>query len=365
MKFVLTTIWWVESIAKKEIERCGGKIENVFDRIITFSWKKNLMVRLNLWSRVWNKLYILLEEKENLDSFDDFFSVVENIDFKKYFTKNYPILVNATSVRSKLFATQTLQKLGKKAIVNSLVWEWKKYDEDFWLPKIEIFVLLVDDKLRVLLNTSWEALHKRWYREESWEAPIKESLASALVLLSSWKFSDNFYDLFCWSWTIAIEALMIAKNIAPWLKRDFAFEELNLIEKDIILKEKEEARKKEFNWKYNIFASDIDEKMIEIAKRNAKNAWLEDEINFSVKDFREMEDLKWTLVSNPPYWDRLQPEDLKSIYNNIDKMFRKSPELKWGIISSFMEFDDLITKEDYKKRKLYNWWEKCYFWRRK
>jgi putative N6-adenine-specific DNA methylase len=107
--------------------------------------------------------------------------------------------------------------------------------------------------------------------------------------------------------------------------------------------------------------------MIELAKDNAAKAWLAWEINFETKDFKDLLDKKliWTLVSNPPYWERLKEEDLKWMYNNIDKLFRLNPEL-WGwIISSYMEFDKLVKKGIYKKRKLYNWGEKCYFWRRK
>lgn len=160
---------------------------------------------------------------------------------------------------------------------------------------------------------------------------------------------------------------MIAKNIAPWLKRAFAYEKLKLIDWETSENERALARKKTFDWDYRIFASDLDEEMVELAKENAARAGLVWEINFEKKDFRELLDkeLSWTLVSNPPYWERLKDENMKSLYNNIDKLFRINPDL-WGwIISSYMEFDDLVKKDTYKKRKLYNWWEKCYFWRKK
>lgn len=367
-KFVLTTIAWVESIAKKEIEKQGWIIEEVNDRLITFSWETALMARVNLWSRVWNKLYLLLEEAKDIKDFDSLFDLVWSIGWRKYFKKNYPIVVKATSIRSELFSTPTIQKIGKKAIVNSLnknSWELIKEDQD--LEKIEILILIIDNKARILLNTSWNALHMRWYRTNAWEAPIKESLAAALVLLSNWKFKENFYDPFCWSWTIAIEALMIAKNIAPWLKRAFAYEKLWLIQWEESENERILARTKTYSSKYNIFASDMDPEMIEIAKLNARNAWLEDEIEFRVKEFSEYlnEELIWTLVSNPPYWERMKPENIKWLYNNIDQLFRLNPKLKWWIISSYMDFDLQIKQDNYKKRKLYNWGEKCYFWMRK
>lgn len=367
MKFVLSTIAWVESIAKKEIEKQGGKIEEVTDRLITFSGPIELMPRVNYWSRVGNKLYMLMAEADDVKDFDTLFDVVKSVNWKQIFKKNFPIVVNTTSIRSELFAERTIQSIWKKAIVKSLVWENGTVKEDAELQKAEILILIIDNKVRVLLNTSGNALHMRGYRTEAWEAPIKESLAAALVLLSNWRFKENFYDPFCGSWTIAIEALMIAKNIAPWLKRAFAFEKLWLIDWETSENERALARKKTFDGDYHIYASDIDQEVIEISKENATRAWLAWEINFEQKDFKEYLDkeLSWTLVSNPPYWERLKEDDLRWMYNNIDKLFRLNPELWGGIISSFMEFDSLVKKDTYKKRKLYNGWEKCYFWRRK
>lgn len=369
MKFVLTTIAGVESIAKKEIERQDWKIENVIDRLITFSWPIELIPRINFWSRVGNKMYLLLEEQENVIDFDHMFKIIESIDWKKYFKKDFPIVVKSSSVRSELFATRTIQSLWKKAIVKSLVWENWIVNEDDNLEKLEVLILLVDNKLRVLLNTSGQALHMRWYRTEAWEAPIKESLAASLVLLANWKFKENFYDPFCGSWTIPIEALMIAKNIAPWLKRRFAFHDLWLVDQNITAAERERAKQKEFSWDYKMYASDIDPEMVEIAKQNAQRAGVGWEINFETKNFLDYAsgetEIKWTLVSNPPYWERLEEKDLKWMYNNIDKIFRINTELNWWIISSYLDFDSLIKKENYKKRKLYNWWEKCYFWKKK
>lgn len=367
MKFVLSTIAWVESIAKKEIEKQWGKIENIVDRLITFSGEKNLIARVNFWSRVGNKLYLLLAEEENVTDFDSMFDIIKDINWKRYFKKDFPIVVKSSSVRSELFSARTIQSLWKKAIVKSLVWERWVVNEDENLEKMEILVLLIDNKLRILLNTSGKALHMRGYRTQAWEAPIKESLAAALVLLSNWRFKNNFYDPFCGSWTIPIEAYMIAKNIAPWLKRAFAYERLWLLDWESSENERALARKKTFEWDYSIFASDIDPEIVELAKENAARAWIAWEINFEQKDFKEYidKDLYGTLVSNPPYWERLKDEDLRSLYNNIDKLFRTNKNL-WGwVISSYMEFDEQIKKDDYKKRKLYNGWEKCYFWRRK
>ncbi|ATU05758.1 hypothetical protein BKN14_04975 [Candidatus Gracilibacteria bacterium HOT-871] len=366
MKFVLSTIAGVESIAKKEIEKVGGKIEQTTDRIITFSGDIDLMVKVNLWSRVGNKLYILLAEEDDVTDFEYFFEIIKKISFKKYFKNNNPIIVKSSSTRSELFSPRTMQSLCKKAIVDSLVGKGNIYNEDEKSEPIEILALLVDNKLRVMLNTTGEALHKRGYRTEAGEAPIKESLAAALVLLSGWKFRENFYDFFCGSGTIPIEALMIAKNIAPGLKRSFAFERLGLVQSEVIENEKKLAKNKEFSGEYKIFASDIDEQLLEIAKKNAKKAGFDGQIMFEKKNFTDYlgKDLTGTLVSNPPYGERLKSDNLEAMYNSIDKIFRKNKNLNGGIISSFLEFDNLVKRNFYKKRKLYNGGELCYFWKK-
>lgn len=367
MKFALSTIAGLESLGKKEIEKCGGKIEKTIDRLITFSGEKELMIDVNLWSRIGNKLYLVLWEYENVTDFDAFFDAVSDIDFSDYTKNNNPIMVKATSIRSELFATRTIQSLGKKAIVTSLVWEGNTYHEDNTQEPVEILFLFINDELKVLLNTSWEALHKRGYRKDAGEAPMKENIAAALVLFSNWRCKEPFYDVFCGSGTIPIEAAMIAKNRAPGLWREFAFERLWLVSEELVAERRLKAKNKEFSWEYKIIASDIDKEVLEIARKNAKKAGVENDIQFSQKNIWDYFEKKihWTLVSNPPYWLRLQPENLKHLYNNIDKLFRVNPELKWWVISSFFEFDSLIHQNDYKKRKLYNGAEKCYFWKRK
>ncbi len=368
-KYILSTIAWVESIAKKEIERQGWKIIEVNDRSVEFEGDSKTMVRVNLWSRVGNKVYQVLEESGRIDDFDKLYDLVSKIDFKKYFHHDYPIIVKAKSINSKLTATPSIQKIVKKAIIDSITDKsGDKVIEDRELEKFEIMVIIINDKAKILLNTSGEALHKRWYRTETWDAPIKESLAAALVLLSGWRFKQNFYDIFCGSGTIAIEAAMIAKNIAPWLDRYFAFENLVLVDKKLVTEELELAKTKSFEGDYKIIASDIDEKVLELARENAKNAWVSDMISFENKKFEDYlgEELKWTLVSNPPYWERLKVDFLDDLYKNIDKLLWKNPELSGWVITSYFEwFDKIIRLSNYKKRKLYNGWEKCYFYRKK
>lgn len=369
MKYVLSTVMGVESLAKKEIERQGGTIEEVTDRLVTFSGGKEMIPRINFWSRVGNKLYMLLAEQENVRDFDTLFDLVNNIHWKKYFKKDFPIVVKATSMRSDLGAISTIQWIWKKAIVKSLNgWSDDIVIEDPELQKMWILILVIDNKVRVLLDTSWNALHMRGYRTQAWEAPIKESLAAACILLSNWRFKETFYDPFCGSGTFAIEALMIARNIAPGLKRRFAFEDLLLVDWETCENERALARKKRFEWEYDIRATDIDPEMIDIAKANCERAGQEWRIKFEVKDFRDLvqnEKLSGTIVTNPPYDLRLKDKNIDSLYKNLDKLFRLNPELKGWAITAYTDFDNLINLSNYKKRKLYNGWELCYFYRRK
>lgn len=212
------------------------------------------MIRANIWSRVGNKVYIQLAEKENVRNFDDLYDLIFGIELKKYFKKNFPIVIKTSSQRSQLDSAPAIQRISKKAVVDNLTDKSGEFiDEDQDLQAFEVLVLFIDDHVRILLNTSGKALHMRGYRQEAGEAPIKESLAAALVLLGNWKFKEKFYDPFCGAGTIPIEAAMIAKNIAPGLKRRFAFEGLGLVEQRTFRHEKAAAREKQFEGEYRIF----------------------------------------------------------------------------------------------------------------
>ena len=363
-KYILTTSFWLESLAKKEIIKLWYEIIEVHDKMIIFSWPIDAMIRVNLWSRVWNKLYMILASKDDISDFDSLYDLVFDIKRRDYIKNFSPIIVKAKSIKSELYSTPSIQKITKKAIVDKLTKKsWEFLREDDSLEDIWIQVLIIENKAYILLDTSWEALHKRWYRKEAWDAPIKENLAAWLVLLSFWKFSENFYDIFCWSWTIAIEAAMIAKNIAPWLNRNFAFESFKFSPIWLLEKEKKIAREKQFDWKYNIIASDINEEILEIARENAKNAKLGDSICFIKKDMKDYlwEKMNWTLVSNPPYWLRLKSDNLDKMYQDINLLFSKNKEFNWWIITSYLKFNS----KNYKNRKLYNWSELAYFYIKK
>ncbi|MDD2515949.1 MAG: class I SAM-dependent RNA methyltransferase [Candidatus Gracilibacteria bacterium] len=364
---VITCIAGVESLVKKEIEMAGYKVTETEDRLVFWQGDDSAIAKLNLWSRCGNKVYLELAKKR-ITNFDMLFDLIKSIDWKHYVPENNPITVNAVSVKSGLESIPSIQSVSKKAIVeiktgsrNGIMKEEQK------LTEIEILVFIKDDFCRILLDTSGNALHKRGYRSESGEAPIKESLAASLVLLSSWRFGEPLLDPFCGSGTIVIEAGLIARNIAPGLNRSFTFENFSWYNKKYLEQAKIEAQSKIIRDKqYTITGSDIDENMVEIARRNVIKAGLKDTIKIETKDVKEYLDvpLTGTIVSNPPYGIRLRV-DLNDIYKTISLLFLRNKTLNGGLITSYFDFDKIIKMDDWKKRKLYNGNEMCYLYKKK
>jgi len=367
MHFLLTCTAGLEALAKKEIVKCGGTITQVFDRLVFFSWDYSLVAKVNLHSRVGNKLYLVAWENE-CRTFDALYDTVFQIPWKKYITRYFPIHVKATSIQSELSSTPAVQKIVKKAIVDSLTGKTGHTlrEEDDRKP-FEVLAFLRENRAYILINTSGDTLYKRGYKAQTWEAPIKESLAAWIIMLSNWNFRTPFLDFCCGSGTIAIEAALIARNVAPGMGRTFAFENRDFIDEKILEQEIVTAKKHIFPGKYDIRASDIDPDMIEIAKINAKNAAVEDTITFSVRDIASYtkERWSWTLLSNPPYGERLNPKDLQKIYADIAEILRKNGELFGGIITAFEEFGSMISSKDWKTRKLYNGNLKSYLYLKK
>ena len=359
--FVATCISWVESLVRGELERQEIQITYGQDKMVAFEGDVMTLSKANIWSRVANRIYIEVEKIE-VTSLEMLFAVVESIDWKQWIPVGTPILVSATSSRSIVTHTPSMQSIGKKAIVRSLLWA-----DDFWKENehshpIEIFLLLVNDELHVLINTSGDALHKRGYRTEAGEAPLKESLAAALVLFSGWKFRTPLYDPMCGSGTILIEAAMIARNMAPGLHREFDYLYFPWGDLKIHEKAQNEAREKIYEKSYQIFGSDCDSSMIDIACKNASRAGVLDTIRFSEADISEVSYEKGScLITNPPYGKRLGDEKLDRLYDDLEKIFIEN-NLMGGVITSVESFPQ--NQKNWTKKNLMNGGEKCQFWRK-
>lgn len=251
--------------------------------------------------------------------------------------------------------TPSIQSITKKAIVNTLtegtgthhLYENRNSDE----AHIQVFI--IENIAYILLDITGNALHKRGWRTESGEAPIKESLAAAIVALSGWKFNETLVDPFCGSGTIAIEAALLARNIAPGLGRHFAIENFPFFNHEIFQNVRTEARHKKFgDKKYKIIARDLSEEVLQKAKNNAMRAGVEDTIIFEKADFFETKfNEKTWIVTNPPYNVRLEIDD-EVFYKNFAEIF-KNENISGSFITSF-DNNTILSEKIFKNRKLYN-----------
>ncbi|MBP6921615.1 class I SAM-dependent RNA methyltransferase [Candidatus Gracilibacteria bacterium] len=359
--FVATCISGVESLVRGELERQDIQMTYGQDKMVAFEGDMMTLTKANIWSRVANRIYIEVE-KVDVTSLEMLFAVVESLDWSKWIPIGTPIMVSATTSRSVVTHTPSMQSIGKKAIIRSLMG-----GDDFWKENehshpIEVFLLLVNDELHVLINTSGDALHKRGYRSETGEAPLKESLAAALVLFSGWKFRTPLYDPMCGSGTLLIEAAMIARNIAPGLQREFDYLYFPWYHLDNHEKAIAEARKKIFDKSYQIFGSDRDEYMIDIACKNASRAGVLDTIQFRQSNMADVSYLPESyIITNPPYGKRLDDENLEELYTTLEESI-VSNNLSGGVITLVDYFPK--NQKNWTKKNLMNGAEKCQFWRK-
>lgn len=369
MELVINCNSWIESLLKKELIGLWIQIQKVDDKLIFFEWETKDIVSINIWSRIWNKLFIILKKSNQIDSFDKLFELIYDIDWKNIIWKWQKIITTWESIKSKLSSVPTIQSISKKAIIKKLQ-NWKTWnimeDENLW--KIQINIVINKDECFILLNSTWDWLHKRWYRKFLSESPIKENLAFCCLSLW-WNIENNDYvDFFCWSGTIPIENALFQRNIAPWLYRNFDFEKFIFFDNNIFKDCIKIAKSKILN-KSNIkiLWYDLDKENINNSIQNAKIAWVQDDIKFIQKDFlkQNLIDFKeYIFVSNPPYWKRLQMDNIFEIYEKINEFFEKWKNIKWGIITSYNDFfQKIINKKSWKLRKLYNWWELCHFYK--
>jgi putative N6-adenine-specific DNA methylase len=348
----------VEAILSREIKSLGYEISKVEDGRVSFFADEEGICRSNLWLRTAERVLVKVGEFEAF-SFEELFEKTKSLNWHQFIPKDgeFPV-AKASSIRSKLFSTSDIQAIVKKAVVESLKVKYKVQWFEETGVKYPIHVFLNKDKVALYLDTSGGALHKRGYRELSLSAPIKETLAATMVLLTPWKADRAFIDPLCGSGTIPIEAAMIGLNIAPGLNRSFISDEWNWITKSAWDKSKEEARSLIRNdVELNVQGYDIDENALKIARNNARMAGLEGKIHFQQRDMKELssKDHYGFIVTNPPYGERMS--DLKSVealYKEMGKVFSKLDTWSYYIITSHEEFERFFGKRADKKRKLYN-----------
>jgi len=356
-ELIATTTFGLEAVCRREIEQLGYKVKSTENGKVTYLGDERAIVKSNLWLRTADRVLLKVAMFKAL-TFDQLFDQTKAIEWSKYISKQGKFIVNGKSVKSTLFHVSTCQKMVKKAIVDNLKDAYKVTWLDETAEEYSIQVSILKDMATITIDTSGIGLHKRGYRIRTVEAPMKETLAASLVLLSYWNKDRVLYDVFCGSGTIPIEAAMIGRNIAPGLARDFASKHWNWISKDIWKEETRLAYQAMDNdAEIKIYASDISAKDIEAAKENAEEAGVEDCIEFRQADFKEIEyeNNYGIVISNPPYGERLDTEHIvRGMYIAMGNIFRRLDTWSAYFITSYEEFERVYGKKADRNRVLYN-----------
>lgn len=363
-EIIATAAFGLESIVSFELKKLGFENSKVENGSVTFSGKAEDIVKSNLWLRCSDRILIKMGEFKALD-FEELFQGTMAISWEDIIPVNGKIHITGKSVKSKLFSVPDCQAIVKKAIVESMKRKYKQdwFDEDGPVYKIE--VSLLNDMALLTLDTSGPGLHKRGYRLQQGDAPLKETLAAAMINLSRWNPDRPFADPLCGSGTIAIEAAMIAKNIAPGLNRSFVSEMWPQIPKGLWSQYREEAQEQIIHRDLEIYASDHDKKVFDFAQENARSAGVSDSILFEKKTLSEFSSKKkfGCIVTNPPYGERMSSDSsLAELYREMGKVFNRLDSWSYFILTSFEGFEKQFGKKANKNRKLYNGKIKSYFY---
>jgi len=366
LELIATATFGLEAVVKRELEELGFKILKSEDAKITFSGDERAIVKSNLWLRCADRVQIKMGEF-NAYEFEELFQQTKALPWEDWIPIDGKFAVSGTSVKSKLHSVPACQSIVKKAIVEKLkeIYCVDNFEETG--AEYPIKVTILKDRATLTIDTSGVGLHKRGYRIQDVKAPIKETLAAAMVQLSFWREGRVLVDPCCGSGTIPIEAALIGRNIAPGLSRKFVSENWDGIS-DTLWKEERRAAFEAVNHDADvqIFASDIDPRAISAAKENAIEAGVDDCITFEIKDISKSktEDKHGIMIINPPYGERIGEEkEIQKIYNSLKKLASEDATWSFFVITADKNFEKLVFgKPADRRRKLYNGRiETCYY----
>lgn len=359
--FVIPCLLGMESLIAAELRDFGADDVAAENGRVLFSGDENMLARVNICSRFAERVQILVGTFE-ARSFEELFQGTRSLEWEKWIGSTDAFPVKGYSINSALFSTRDCQAIIKKAVVERLKSryhiEW--FEESGPVHQIQFSIM--KDKVSLLIDTSGYGLHKRGYRLDANDAPIKETLAAALCSLSHLRPYHKFYDPMCGSGTILIEGALMAANIAPGVNRSFSAERFGVIPRNVWEEERERARSLVRGPDFEAFGSDIDPKSAEIAAVNAERAGVGSMIRFStadVADFKPQTE-RGTLICNPPYGERLlDMSECEKIYRAMGKVFERRHGWSYSIISPDEEFETAFGRKADKRRKLYNGMIKC------
>ena len=353
----VTTAFGVEAVTKREINNLGLDAGPAINGRISFLGTMLDVARLNMFLRTGERVLIEVA-KFKATSFDELYDNIYNIRWQDIITKNGYIHILAKSKNSKLYALSATQSITKKAIIEKLKTAYNTVIIPETGSKYIVEIAIDNDIVTVNLDTTGEPLHKRGYRDLSVEAPMKETLASAIILLSVFNKDKPMIDAFTGSGTFAIESARFALNIASGIDRKFLYTSWKNFDSKYYSLALEEAENNIiYGQKLRINAFDIDNNCISIARHHAKRARVENHIHFQQMDMRNISS-KYSygvMFANPPYGERLLKErEIKLLYKDINTMFYNLDNWSLYLITAYPEFEKAFNKKADKNRKLFN-----------
>ncbi|MGA3602721.1 THUMP domain-containing class I SAM-dependent RNA methyltransferase [Lysinibacillus agricola] len=356
-KLVATAAMGLESIVAQEVKALGYET-TVDNGKVYFEGDETAIARTNLWLRVADRVKIVVGQFP-AKSFEQLFESVKALPWEKYLPVDAAFPVSGKSVKSKLFSVPDCQAITKKAIVERMKQHYKRLgflDESGATYKIEVSIL--KDVATLTIDTSGAGLHKRGYRQAQGEAPLKETLAAALVQISKWNPNRPFVDPFCGSGTITLEAAMLGQNIAPGYNREFISEDWPWMKAKIWDAVRNEADSlANYDQPLEIIGSDIDHRMVSIAQENAIEAGFGDIITFKQMQARDFTTqlTDGVMVGNPPYGERIgDVEVVEQVIRDLGTVMKNYPTWSVYMLSSMKNFEELYGRQTTKKRKLFN-----------
>ena len=361
LQFAVPCLFGLEGIAADELKRLDIPDVRAENGRVLFSGGVSEMAKANVCLRTGERILLVLAEFP-AKTFEELFQGVYHTPLEEFIPADGQFPVKGHCLNSQLMSVPDCQAIVKKAASKRL---GEKYKIN-WLPetgvKYQLQFSIMNDRVMLYLDTTGQGLHKRGYRAVGNEAPLRETLAAAMVILTRYRGRDFFWDPFCGSGTIPIEAALIAKNRAPGLKRRFAAEEFAWAEKTVWEQIRTEARDKEFKGNYRILGSDNDPKCVSLSMANAKKAGVADCITFQDGDATKMSlpTDSGIIVCNPPYGQRmLEQQSAQRLYAALGRHLKFADGWKKYIITSEPEFEHYFGRRADKKRKLYNGMIKC------
>lgn len=367
MELIAPCHFGLESVLKREVLDLGYEIASVDDGRVSFWGDAQAICDANIFLRTAERV-LLKVGAFKAETFEELFDKTRALPWERYIPKNGKFWVTkAASVKSKLFSPSDIQSIMKKAMVERL----KEYYGLEWFPEdgasYPIRVFLMKDVVTIGIDTSGVSLHKRGYRQMKVKAPITETLAAALIMLTPWKKERILVDPFCGSGTFPIEAAMMAANMAPGMNRSFLAEEWdNLIPKKAWYDALDEANDLvDVNGSVDIQGYDIDAEAVKAARQNAKDAGVDHLIHFqerAVKDLRHPKKYGF-IITNPPYGERLEEKkNLPELYREFGESFRLLDSWSAYMITSYEDAERYFGRKADKNRKIYNGMLKTYFY---